>query len=247
MPKPCAPEALSIVSATTVCLGRFSPDGLAKIPGGFRAQEGHSAKISFGWIWLAKRYRLRPYRSGIRKWPENGAPENRNRQRFLATPRNRPKRSFGWASTPGFRRRTGRPFPCRLVRCGNTPPAGVRRLLCKSRKTEDIRERFGLESALDYPIGEKLFSFVAASEKYPLFGQKLADFVAEIRRLFTASEIRTYLDHLERTKFLAPAEPDLEGMDDRGDEAEEEPWPDNPVVGAQELLRFSRMRQLLQN
>jgi hypothetical protein len=120
-------------------------------------------------------------------------------------------------------------------------------LLCKSRKTEDIRERFGLESALDYPIGEKLFSFVAASEKYPLFAQKLADFVAEIRRLFTAREIRTYLDRLERAKFLAPAESDLESLDDRGDEAEEEPWPDNPVVGAQELLRFSRMRQLLQN
>ena len=111
--------------------------------------------------------------------------------------------------------------------------------------TEDIRQRFGLESALDYLIGEKLFSFVEASEQDPLFAQELPAFVAEIRRLFTAGEIRAYLDGLERTKFLAPAEPDLE-RDALDHEAEEEPWPDNPVLGAQELLRFSRVRQLLQ-
>jgi hypothetical protein len=111
--------------------------------------------------------------------------------------------------------------------------------------TEDIRERFGLESALDYLIGEKIFSFVMASERDPDFAAELPAFIAEIRRLFTAAEIRTYLDHLERTKFLAPGEPDWE-LDDPDDEAEEEPWPDNPVLGAQELLRFSRVRQLLQ-
>jgi hypothetical protein len=112
--------------------------------------------------------------------------------------------------------------------------------------TEDIRERFGLESALDYLVGEKLFSFVGASEQDPLFAQELADFVAEIRRLFTAREIRSYLDRLERTKFLAPVEPDIE-REALDEEAEEEPWPDNPVLGAQELLRFSRVRQLLQD
>src|SRR5579864_7451280 len=79
--------------------------------------------------------------------------------------------------------------------------------------TEDIRERFGLESALDYLIGEKLFSFVAASEQDPLFAQELADFVAEIRRLFTTAEIRAYLGHLERTKFLAAPERDADGDD----------------------------------
>jgi hypothetical protein len=111
--------------------------------------------------------------------------------------------------------------------------------------TEAIRERFGLESALDYLIGEKIFSFVMASERDPDFAAELPAFIAEIRRLFTAEEIRAYLDRLERTKFLAPEEPNLE-IDDLDDEAEEEPWPDNPVLGAQELLRFSRVRQLLQ-
>jgi hypothetical protein len=112
--------------------------------------------------------------------------------------------------------------------------------------TEDIRQRFGLESALDYLIGEKLFSFVMASERDTQFAQELPAFVAGIRLLFTAEEIRAYLDRLERTKFLAPQVPDLE-TDDLDDEAGEEPWPDNPVLGAEELLRFSRVRQLLQD
>ena len=97
---------------------------------------------------------------------------------------------------------------------------------------------------MDYLIGEKIFSFVMAAERDPDFAAELPVFIAEIRRLFTAQEIHTYLDELERTKFLAPGE--LPGEHDPDDEAEEEPWPDNPVLGAQELLRFSRVRQLLQ-
>jgi hypothetical protein len=111
--------------------------------------------------------------------------------------------------------------------------------------TEGIRERFGLESALDYLIGEKIFSFVMASERDPDFAAELPAFIAEIRRIFTAEEIRSYLDRLEHTKFLASEEPECE-WDDSDEEAEDEPWPDNPVMGAQELLRFSRVRQLLQ-
>ena len=113
------------------------------------------------------------------------------------------------------------------------------------RGDEGIRERFGLESALDYVIGEKIFSFVMASERDPEFAAELPAFIAEIRRIFTAEEIQSYLDRLEHTKFLASEEPEWEG-DDLDEEAEDEPWPDNPVMGAQELLRFSRVRQLLQ-
>ena len=111
--------------------------------------------------------------------------------------------------------------------------------------TEDIRETFGLQNALDYLIGEKLFTFLLISERDPAFAAEIPMFVEEIRRLFTPDEIRNYLDHLERTKFLASAEADLE-IDDLDDETEEDPWPDNPIIGAEELLRFSRIRQLLQ-
>ena len=109
--------------------------------------------------------------------------------------------------------------------------------------TEDIRESFGQENALDYLIGEKLFAFLMASEQDPQFAGELPAFVSEIRRIFTTAEIGAYFDHLERTKFLAPLDTDLE-IEDPDDEIDEL-WPENPVMGAEELLRFSRARQLL--
>jgi len=44
--------------------------------------------------------------------------------------------------------------------------------------TEAIRERFGLESALDYLIGEKIFNFVMAAERDPDFASELPPFIA---------------------------------------------------------------------
>ena len=71
------------------------------------------------------------------------------------------------------------------------------------------------------------------------------------QRLFAAEVIRDYLDRLETTKYLAPLDPDLEIYDldelDDPDEDEPEPWLENPVMGAEELLRFARVRQLLQS
>jgi hypothetical protein len=109
--------------------------------------------------------------------------------------------------------------------------------------TEDIRESFGQENALDYLIGEKLFAFLMASKQDPQFADELPAFVDEIRHIFTTAEIGAYFDYLERTKFLAPLDTDLE-IEDPDDEIDEL-WPENPVMGAEELLRFSRARQLL--
>jgi hypothetical protein len=83
---------------------------------------------------------------------------------------------------------------------------------------------------------------VTASEQDPEFAAELAAFVTAIRRLFGPGEIREYLDHLEQTKFLAPPKPEIDDVD----EEEEEPRPANPARAAGELLRFSRIRQLLQ-
>jgi hypothetical protein len=110
--------------------------------------------------------------------------------------------------------------------------------------TEGIRERFGLNAALHYLVGEKLFSFIDASEDDPDFAAELPAFVAEIRRIFTADEINAFLDELDHTKFFAPTEPDVE-LDDI-DDPEEELWLAHPVTAAEELLRFARVRQLLQ-
>jgi len=111
--------------------------------------------------------------------------------------------------------------------------------------TEGIRERFGLKDALNYLIGEKLFSFLHAAERDPLFAAEIPAFISEIRRLFTAQEIHDYLDHLERIRYLAPQDVDLEPELDE-DLEEEKDWLENPVMGAEELLRFSRARELLQ-
>ena len=109
---------------------------------------------------------------------------------------------------------------------------------------EDIRKRYGQQRTLDYLIGEKLFNFVMASEGRPEFAAELPLFVREIHLLFAPEDLREYLDHIERTKVLAPRGPDLE-TDDLDDEVEEEPWLENPIMGAEELLRFSRVRQIL--
>jgi hypothetical protein len=111
--------------------------------------------------------------------------------------------------------------------------------------TENIREHFGLQDALNYLIGEKLFSFLHAAERDPLFAAETPAFIKEIRRIFSAQEIRDYLDHLEKNEYFAPPEPDLE-IDDEDGLEEDDRWPDNPVMGAEELLRFFRVRELLQ-
>ena len=109
--------------------------------------------------------------------------------------------------------------------------------------TEGIRDHFGLENALDYLIGEKLFTFLMVSERDSDFAAEVPAFVAEIRRIFTPAEIREYLDQLEREKYLAPRDSDLDN-DDLNDEFEDN-WRENPVMGAEEILRFSRVRELL--
>ena len=59
--------------------------------------------------------------------------------------------------------------------------------------TENIRDHFGLHSALDYLIGEKLFSFLRAAEQDPLFAPEVPNFIREIRRLFAAEVIHDIL------------------------------------------------------
>src|SRR5206468_11489169 len=73
--------------------------------------------------------------------------------------------------------------------------------------TKGIRERFGLDDALHYLIGEKLFSFVQASEEDQHFAAELPAFVLEIRRIFSAMEISKILDEPAQTKFFASPKP----------------------------------------
>ena len=52
----------------------------------------------------------------------------------------------------------------------SSPPTDFHKIWIEQcAAAEDIRESFGLESALDYLVGEKFFSFVMASEQHPRF------------------------------------------------------------------------------
>jgi hypothetical protein len=56
-----------------------------------------------------------------------------------------------------------------------------------------IREKFGLQAALDYLISEKLLNFAERAVSEPDFARELPIFVSEIRQLFTPVEIRDHL------------------------------------------------------
>jgi hypothetical protein len=129
----------------------------------------------------------------------------------------------------------------------NTEPIEFHKIWIEQcEATETIRERFGLQNALDYLIGEKLFHFVAAAEQHPEFAAELPHFLNQIRRTFTAQQIHNYLDDLERAKFMSPIEAD-EDLDLEDEDPEFADYLlDNPILGAQELLRFARVKEMLQ-
>lgn len=118
--------------------------------------------------------------------------------------------------------------------------------IAQCEATERIKEDFGLQSALSYLIGEKLLHFLAATDQHPEFAAELPKFVQEIRRIFTPQQICGYLDDLERTKFLSSPEPEDDYPEDDLEDEFEDEFPSHPVLGAQELLRFARMKELLQ-
>jgi hypothetical protein len=61
-----------------------------------------------------------------------------------------------------------------------------------------VRQRHGVVSALDYLIGEKLLDYAAMAVTRPELARELPSFVAEIRSIFGAEEIRAYLEHLDQ-------------------------------------------------
>jgi hypothetical protein len=67
--------------------------------------------------------------------------------------------------------------------------------------TEGIRERLGLQSALDYLVSGKLFTLVGIAEQDSEYAENLPVFVRDIKRLFSEEELREYLRQLKRTTY----------------------------------------------
>jgi hypothetical protein len=101
-----------------------------------------------------------------------------------------------------------------------------------------LRERFGVVSALDYLIGEKLITYAETAATRPEFARELPRFVGEIRSIFGAEEIRLYLEHLERMQAREEEELATEPIDDD--------WMiETPEQRAAARDRLARLKELL--
>src|ERR1700677_2742283 len=68
------------------------------------------------------------------------------------------------------------------------------------RATRGIKRRFGVESALDYLLGEKLMDFADAAERYPEFAAELPRFQAAVWNIFNPYELAGYLSSLKPSR-----------------------------------------------
>src|ERR1051326_4244929 len=66
--------------------------------------------------------------------------------------------------------------------------------------TRGLREHFGLETAIDYLISEKLLRFMRAAERDSVYAAEVPAFIAEIRQIFSTDEISALLDYLEHPR-----------------------------------------------
>jgi hypothetical protein len=64
------------------------------------------------------------------------------------------------------------------------------------RATRRIKRRFGVKSALDYLLGEKLVNFAQAAEQRPEFAAELPRFQAAVWDVFNPYELAGYLTTL---------------------------------------------------
>ncbi len=90
---------------------------------------------------------------------------------------------------------------------------------------EGIKERFGVESALRYLIGEKFLNFLEESDRQPGFAEEVPNFVAEVKQMFQPLEIFELLDELKQEEVFEEDEDgsleDSENDEPRRDSAEE--------------------------
>ena len=65
---------------------------------------------------------------------------------------------------------------------------------------EAIRVRYGVESAFDYMVGEKLLNFAGAAATHAEFAQALPQFVSRVRDMFAPEEMKAHLARTERRR-----------------------------------------------
>ena len=68
------------------------------------------------------------------------------------------------------------------------------------RATRRIKKQFGVESALDYLLGEKLLNFAEAADQRSEFAEELPRFQTEIWNVFNPYELAGYLTTLKPSR-----------------------------------------------
>ena len=98
-----------------------------------------------------------------------------------------------------------------------------------------IRLQYGIASAFDYVVGEKLLTFAEAAEENPEFARALPQFFSELRRMFTPEEIEEHLARIESARL----ERAMDAMDVY------DPALDNLAASEAEARRFEFVKELL--
>ena len=98
-----------------------------------------------------------------------------------------------------------------------------------------IRFQYGIASAFDYVVGEKLLNFAEAAEEHPEFARALPQFVSELRRMFTPEEIDEHLARIESARL----ERAMDAMDVY------DPELDDLAASDAEARRFEFVKELL--
>jgi hypothetical protein len=119
--------------------------------------------------------------------------------------------------------------------------------IAQCKAAEEVKVCYGLKAAFDYLIGEKLLNFAEAATRNPEFARELPRFVARVRDLFTAEEMRTHLSRieLEQREYDASIEERAE-FDDQDEQQEEHALGLESFAGAAERARqFATIAELL--
>ena len=102
---------------------------------------------------------------------------------------------------------------------------------------QDIKLRYGLQTAFDYVVTEKLLNFISASADHPEFARELPRFVSEVRRMFTSAEIRTHITRVEREQQAKDA--------DASEDDEDDTFRESPATVAARARQFALIKELL--
>ena len=106
--------------------------------------------------------------------------------------------------------------------------------------TEGIRERYGLQDAIRYLIGEKFLNYLEESDRRPEFAAEVQKFVAEVKEIFEPHEISEFLDGLLHERS---AEEDEDWPFDDFEDAELEPH--DVVNEAAKIVLIEQAKELL--